>query len=269
MKTTLALGLLLASLATPCLAFQRETTNDPDCTEDIGVNCPHDGVPLVWKSFPVTYVINATNSGLSSSDAVAAIDASFQTWQSASNGKVTFVSGGDVGFGGANGQDHRNTVVWTNLGSSASDTFAQSILTYSTSTGEIADVDIQLNSANAWAILPSGQDDPFDFRVDVQAVVTHEVGHLLGLAHENRFGSQVVMFFSDTTGNTTHRTLTSDDRDGLLAIYGSGSTGGGSSGGGGGGGCSLAGRSSPEEALPVLLLLGALLLRERKRRAGR
>lgn len=262
MKRSIGLLLLLASVARPDASwgFQRETTDDPDCTEDAGVNCPHRGTALTWHSQPVTFVVNPSASGIDPSAAVAAVRAAFDTWQGASDGGITFSFGGTTNAG-ANGQDGQNTVTWTNLGSATSDAFAQSVLTYSTKTGAISDVDIQLNAANVFAVLPDGTDNPFDFRVDIQAVVTHESGHLLGLAHENRFGPQVVMFFSDTSGNTTHRHLTSDDRAGVRAIYANGSAGGG----GGGGGCAVAPGDSRESLVPVALLLAVLGLRRRPR----
>ena len=268
MKRWLGLLVLFASFAspTPLWAFERETTDDPDCTEALGVNCVHQGVPLVWDAFPVAFAINSAGSGLDFSSVAGAVQASFDSWRSASSDHVTFTFDGST-TAGSDGQDGQNTVSWRNLGSNAADTFAQSVLTYDKGTGRIFDVDIELNSVNVFAILPEGEDNNFDSRVDVQAVVTHEVGHLLGLAHENRFGPQVVMFFSDTSGNTTHRTLTSDDRDGVRAIYAAGSgSGGGSSSGGGGGGCSIAPGSSGDQVLPVLLLISALLVRERLRR---
>ena len=262
----LSLGLVLAS---PLYGFQRETTDDDECEEDIGLNCEHRGTPLEWRSGPVRYFVNSSGSGLGFSDVRSAVSAAFSSWQSAANGNIRFEFGGETDDG-SDGQDGRNTIHFPNLGSGASDTFAQSVLTYDSRTGEIFDVDVELNGDEPFAILPAGQVNPFDPRVDLQAVMTHEAGHVLGLAHENRFGPTVVMFFSDTSGNTTHRSLTSDDRSGVRAVYPEaiGLTDDDDDDDGGGnddGGCRLEPATPASASLPVLLLLGWLALRKRRK----
>jgi len=264
----LAAALLLA--VAPLQAFQRETTDDDDCQEADDVNCAHHGTALAWRSAPVTFFVNSDESTLSFAAVRDAVRAAFSTWQSASSNNITFSFGGQS-HSGSDGNDGQNTVHFVHLGSTAKDTFAQSTLTYDSRTGEIFDVDIELNADEPFAILPDGENNPFDPEVDVQAVTTHEVGHLAGLAHENRFGPSVVMYFSDTSGNTTHRRLASDDRSGVRAIYPTvvGLTDGGSGGGdgGGGGGCRLDPAATPLAAWPVALVLAALAIS--RARAGR
>jgi hypothetical protein len=253
--------------AAPLHAFQHETTDDPDCDEGPGFNCEHNGTPLFWNTFPVRFFVNGDDSGLGFTTVRNAVSAAFDTWQGASDDGIVFEFGGQSGKR-SDGRDGCNMFSWIELGNDAADTFAQSILTYDRNSGELFDVDTEMNSSFEFAVLPAS--DPFDPRVDVQAVSTHEVGHLLGLAHENDFGPQVVMFFSDTSGNTMHRTLSSDDRSGVRAIYparatlGIGtsteclqSSGGGSGGGGGGGGgCAL----SPSRPAWGLWPVGVVLL---------
>jgi matrixin len=277
LKSAIRAIVFAASLAVvpPLRAFQHETTNDPNCDEGPGVDCPHLGTPLSWSVFPVRFFVNADASGLSFDSARDAISAAFSTWQSASGDGIVFEFGGPSQRG-SNGDDGCNVVSWQKLGQGAVDTFAQSIITFDKNSGQIFDVDVELNSDDPFAVLQAGEDNPFDERVDLQAVSTHEVGHLVGLDHENRFGPQVVMYFSDTSGNTTHRTLTSDDRSGVLAIYpepailGDGTTtanctsGGG--GGGGGGGCALSPSRRPTDLWPVAAVLASLAARQWRRR---
>jgi Matrixin len=278
LKSAIRVIVFVASLAvvTPLRAFQHETTNDPNCDEGPGVDCPHLGTPLSWNVFPVRFFVNADASGLSFDSARDAISAAFSTWQSASADGIAFEFGGQTQRG-SNGDDGCNVVSWQKLGQGAVDTFAQSIVTFDKNSGQIFDVDVELNSDDPFAVLPAGEDDPFDERVDLQAVSTHEVGHLVGLDHENRFGPEVVMYFSDMSGNTTHRNLTSDDRNGVLAIYpepailGAGTTtanctSGGGGGGGGGGGCALSPSRRPMDLWPVAAVLVSLAARQRRRR---
>jgi matrixin len=261
---------LVALAASPLYAFQLETTDDPDCDEAPGVDCPHNGTPLQWKASPVLYFINSDQSGLSFRDVRTAVNNAFSTWQSASGNNIQYLFAGQT-HSNADGNDGQNTVTFVHLGSKSADTFGQSTITFSSHTGEIFDVDIELNADEPFAILPAGEVDPSDPNVDVQAVVTHESGHFGGLAHENRLGPEVVMFFSDISGNTTHRTLTSDDRSGIRAVYPDplpGSPDGGSSGGGGGGGggCRLDPTASPLTAFPTIVTVALLAVVRRMRR---
>jgi len=235
-------------------AFQRETTNDPPCAEKAGVNCPHLGTPLFWASMPVRYFINSDSSGLSFNTVKGAVDPSFASWQS--EGGISFEFGGQS-QARADGQNGQNTIFWRRF-SNAPNTFAQTIVTFFTETGEIIDADTELNASFRWGVLPPGVDDPSNPVIDVQSVVTHEAGHVFGLDHENTLGPQVVMFFSDTTGDSTRRMLTGDDVAGVRAIYS-----GDPEGGGGGGGCALVPSRGGGDLWPVAAVLALLAGRRR------
>ena len=111
--------------------------------------------------------------------------------------------------------------------------------------GRILDVDIQINAFHfGFANLDPGS-DPGDSRIDLQAAMTHEFGHLLGLGHTcfapggsdpeppiDDLGNLVpdcggapneveatVMFAIVNAGDTRKRTLTADDAAGVCAIY--------------------------------------------------
>ena len=261
------LGLALAAAlagGAPAGAFQHETTDDAPCAEAPGVNCAHHGTPLFWGSKPVRYLINAAGSGSTLDVVRGAIDAAFATWQGASGGDITFEFAGQSN-GGSDGQDGKNTISWQHL-ASARDTFAQTIITFDSKSGEIFDSDTEFNSSFPFGVLPTGEDNPSDRTSDIQAVMTHEAGHALGLDHENRFAPEVVMYFEDTSGDTTHRSLTSDDQDGVQAIYSGGAASSGGGGGGGGGGCRLSPSTDATTLWPAAALLLGLLVRRRARR---
>ena len=65
------------------------------------------------------------------------------------------------------------------------------------------------DEAESWALAHSGSDR------DLETVALHEIGHLLGLAHSNVFGS--VMF---PTYSGERRLLSADDISGVQALYG-------------------------------------------------
>jgi hypothetical protein len=72
-------------------------------------------------------------------------------------------------------------------------------------------------------------------KIDLETVALHEIGHALGLGHEDDVSSVMATFYGGA-----QRTLFQDDIDGLTALY--------SGGGGGGGG---KGRGKPNRILPV------------------
>lgn len=95
-------------------------------------------------------------------------------------------------------------------------------------TGEIIESDIFFNSVFAWSVSAAGESNAYD----LQSVATHEIGHLLGLAHsalgetELRPGgrrvlaSGAVMFpISFGRGNIADRILQPDDVAGVSDLY--------------------------------------------------
>jgi hypothetical protein len=127
------------------------------------------------------------------------------------------------------------------------DTLALTTTTYSQTTGQILDADMELNGwdggGSSTAIDPSAPvngwyftcgtptvrcvryGDPSCIWIDVQNTVTHEAGHFIGLAHP--CGGSVscagvpmtTMYPYAGPGDTSKRKLTQDDVNGLCAIY--------------------------------------------------
>jgi hypothetical protein len=86
---------------------------------------------------------------------------------------------------------------------------------FSTSSGLIYDADIMINEQQGpYAICPceAGGDEQ-----DLQNVLTHEIGHFLGLAHSSEPGA--TMEATARPGETQKRDLTADDEAGLCAAY--------------------------------------------------
>lgn len=87
-------------------------------------------------------------------------------------------------------------------------------VTYQNSTGKIFDADIEINTSN-W---PYGiyERDGAEV-VDFQNTLTHELGHVFGLAHSDNINA--TMFPYSSTGETNLRTLDEDDLRAIQAIY--------------------------------------------------
>ncbi len=140
-------------------------------------------------------------------DALNAVLNAMTTWNNA-GAKFTFACGGNSDSA-APSYNGINQIRWEQR----NDDFALATTTRWISKGSILEADIVINDRYQWATgdnIPSGS-------YDVESVALHELGHVLGLDHSN---SPAVMQPSLSSA-TKRRTLTTDDINGLMAIYGS------------------------------------------------
>jgi hypothetical protein len=111
---------------------------------------------------------------------------------------------------------NENIVVFMDegLGPDATHVIERPTITYNLQTGEILDVDVQINTS-----LPFTTEDSVDAgdSFDLRYVMTHEAGHFLGLAHS--VDHDAVMFPQTTPGSKARPWITEDDARGLCAIY--------------------------------------------------
>lgn len=159
--------------------------------------------------------------------------------------------------------------------------FAVTTVWHSTATGRIFDADIQVNERlGPYAQCPA-DGCPRDaageaLSVDLQNVLTHEVGHFFGIAHSDVRGSTMVAI--SPRGETDKRIPRTDDVEAFCAVYPPGSLpsscdpepNGGldldcEDGDDGGGGCSVSAESRP--AGTWFALLGATLALVLRRRS--
>ncbi len=119
---------------------------------------------------------------------------------------------------------------------------ALTTVSYDDTRGEIVDADIELNAWAGAGPSPPGYSftcvdppaptcsapgDAGCIAIDVQNTVTHEAGHVFGLAHTQSqycvpyvsLDSAATMCASASIGETAKRTLAQDDVDGICAIY--------------------------------------------------
>jgi hypothetical protein len=80
--------------------------------------------------------------------------------------------------------------------------------------GQIMDADIVFNPSYQFS---TDSDNITSDKLDFQAVITHEIGHFLGLDHTPMVSS--TMFWSTTGGTSRQRTLTTDDIAGVSSLY--------------------------------------------------
>ena len=147
---------------------------------------------LHWGSGPIRYVYD---SGVPS-EAIAAIDAAFLTWQQVTSATVSFAL--DTGA-------PKVTISWETLGSG--------ILAYTSTNsfqGQIINATIKFNDQKDWLPTPGG--------FDIQNAATHEIGNLIGIG-DVFDDTEATMYWEGGAGETKKRTLEADDIDAVSFIY--------------------------------------------------
>ena len=92
-------------------------------------------------------------------------------------------------------------------------TLALTTVTYSLETGEIFDADLEINSTASTALTTSDT----NVQIDLLSILTHEAGHMLGLAHSA--DEDATMTAAYLPGELNLRTLEIDDVNGICASY--------------------------------------------------
>jgi MYXO-CTERM domain-containing protein len=229
------IGLSLVLSAQAAQAFCRTTTCDAnveDCTPPDG-GCVTKGLPLYWPMKCTSYNLQK--------DATAGI--TFDQFQQTA--ALSFGAWTQVDCGGAapsiqvselapisealacynQNAPNVNAVLFQSVKwpyNDSNQTLALTTVTYNTETGEIYDVDMEINSATA----PITVSDT-DIKYDLQSILTHEAGHFYGLAHHEMIlvnkvptcSAPSTMCPTYASGSTTLRTLQADDVAGICTIY--------------------------------------------------
>lgn len=99
----------------------------------------------------------------------------------------------------------------------AESSLAVTVATFETKSGKIVDTDILVNASHPFALLASGPDAPAD-DFDIRGVMTHELGHVLGLG-ESYDVRMATMWPNVARGETHQRDLDEDDQKGVETAY--------------------------------------------------
>lgn len=178
-----------------------------------------------WTELPVRYVIHEAGSAdvLDGSDH-AAVELAFARWQAIEASSVAFER--DTAADDARTDydaDDIHLVIWDEDGSSGlfppgSGVLALTPILATLSDGRILDADIVLNGAFTFTTDPAQH----PARFDVQSVVTHEAGHMLGFDHA---GGPLATLYSAIPAGTVHtRALTRDEVAAASTVYPAGPT---------------------------------------------
>jgi len=216
-------------------AFCRTTTCDTtrqDCSVDEN-GCARAGTPLTWRALPIAYRFHARSSEKLDRDAVReAVRSAFQRWSDVTCAKgqrtsLRFREGEDIDEDrpmdpAAKGADHLGIFFRDDgfkASSSPDHTLALTTHTFGLVNGKVDYADIEVNTSVA--TFATSEAEP---GIDLQAVITHEVGHYIGLAHSLVPESIMVHDYCQSAircGNSKSdaRKLSDDDRFAVCALF--------------------------------------------------
>jgi Matrixin len=225
----LAFAAVLVSASTAHAFCRTRTVNTPadyDPTQD---GCWAMGLPLFWENACVGYDIQQDASKqISYDDAAADIALAFTRWTSTTcageggTGRVS-IDVRDLGPVACNVVQYNQTgpnqhaIIFRDNDwpyDDTSNTLALTTVTYNPDNGAIYDADMEINTYQyTLSVAPQVPSGGYDFL----AIVTHETGHFLGMAHAT--DDTATMYAHYTNGSEAMRLLREDDIDGICTIY--------------------------------------------------
>lgn len=145
---------------------------------------------------------------------------SFFTWQSELGSNVTFSRAGTT-YASRAQRDNQNIVTWGRTSGSA---LAVTYVWYNTF-GVATEIDTIFNKNFTWYwsdpdTWPNGKQCAYGGVYDAQDILTHEIGHTVGLDDEYTTGYvNNTMYGYGSTGETKKNSLTTGDKAGVAALY--------------------------------------------------
>jgi hypothetical protein len=184
-------------------------------------------INLRFNTFPVRYfVTNRDVPGVPAPQLEQAVERAFASWDAVPN---VSLSSQFAGFVSANPNTGDGiNVIGFNSRPDLDRVLGATSFTVDSTTGEIVESDIFLNSSFSWSVASGGEPG----RQDVESIALHEIGHLHGLGHSmlgetelvgggrRVLGAEAVMFPIAFSAGTLNRSLRADDIAGLSDIYG-------------------------------------------------
>jgi Matrixin len=228
-----SLAAVTLAFAAQSSAYCRSTTccRSSTCNSD-QVTCEYDdsaclasGKPLFWASACLQVEVQARGSvsqGIDFDAADQSVKRAFGAWLAADCAgqrpllEVQVLGPISCATAQYNSTKKNANIVffredeWPYVG--GEDTLGFTHVTFDTETGEIWDADIELNAVEG----SFSVGDPVT-GADLDSVLTHEAGHLLGFDHT--LVKEATMFGSYVPGTDTLRTLAEDDRQAICAAY--------------------------------------------------
>lgn len=137
-------------------------------------------------------------------------------WSGLPGAPIVHIASGSPRALGFNQGHNENGVYLVHDWKSFPDALAVTVATFESETGKLVDADVLVNANFAFSWL-SGDGEPND-RYDLLSVMTHEMGHVLGLG-DSPDAPGATMWPTVSPGETYQRDLDADDQDGVQEAY--------------------------------------------------
>jgi hypothetical protein len=213
----------------PAHAYCRTNSCDAARGENCSVDangCRQGAKQLYWGATKVTFSVQADGSvknHITAATFEKVIANAFETWSMANCGSgrhpsINAVNAGEVAssvIGYDPTGSNQNTYVFrddTWVASIPGSALALTTVSYDWKTGQIYDADVEVNGT-AGNITDGRPTDG----ADLPSIVTHEIGHFLGLDHSPL--TTATMFITYVPGKGNLRALSADDIAGVCTIY--------------------------------------------------
>ncbi|MEM6925357.1 MAG: matrixin family metalloprotease [Myxococcota bacterium] len=166
------------------------------------------GAEMHWGEMPVSYAWAGGDSP-AIPRIVEAIDASYDAWAAIDDAYV-FVDARNTALAPTVELDDENLVFFTTDWPDGNEALAITT-TWTDEEGAVVQYDIHINATVAWSTTGAAE------AYDLQAAITHEVGHVLGLGHSAVEDS--TMFAKHELADVHRRELHDDDRAAARYLY--------------------------------------------------
>lgn len=163
-----------------------------------------------WRTFPVTYAIDATNSHIDVNAAKAAVRKAFATYDALNNPAGTFFQE-TSSYSAA-----KIKVTWKYI-DGPFNRLGYTTFSYRTDTKALTSAAVTFDSGDKYFISGTERCGASGSLFDVQNIATHEIGHAINLGHvSDKLQS---MYPTSFAGETLKRTLGNGDKLGETRLY--------------------------------------------------
>ena len=217
----------IALVAVTAASFLTVSGRRADAYLHFGVGTT-SSIPRDWKwpSFPIRYYVGTRAlPNISAAEFQTVIQGAFERWRQVSGGAP--ISATFAGFLGGVEPPLRDDLNLIAIQDLPAGVLGVTYVRVNTA-GELGDIDMGITAAQPWSTNPAGETGRFD----LPATVTHEIGHMLGLAHSmlgettvlpgggrRVAAAEAIMFPIAFSPGSAVRPLSADDGAGLADLY--------------------------------------------------
>ncbi len=171
------------------------------------------GAPAHWEAVVVPLAVSTDGLGAQGATAVRDVTATAARHWTALGCGVPWLAEPALAAGLAPAVDGHNAVIWATDWAGSPLELATTLVTRDVNTGEIVDADVLVNAARYRFAPPDVGPDAFD----LEGVLTHELGHVLGLDHSDVPGATMAAYAGADPAPLA--TLETDDVFGACSLY--------------------------------------------------